>query len=267
MDNRIFDYEYTRPIRPEIREILATKRVLIPSSSDGKSTTVSTTRTLINNNCTFNYKLTANGLISVVSTSAEDLYPTGTGVNMIQLTGLDNNYAIVTEIILMNGTTPVVSTNQFHRVNNTLVFFTGTTQNAVGLITGTSVSNTGNQHFKINALDTNSSLGHFTIPAGYTGIVSSSQFSCGNGDEIIIDLLVSNPSLPPQVVDSFILYQTVLSASSNVFSTIPEKFDFYHSATSFSGANRKASVSVSYYLIKNTDLARYNTSSAINVGL
>ena len=79
---------------------------------------------------------TAASTISFVSTSASDT-DGGVGINTLILEGLDENYDIISETITLNGITPIVSSLSYLRANRLTGTLSGTSQKAVGAITGT----------------------------------------------------------------------------------------------------------------------------------
>lgn len=79
---------------------------------------------------------TAASTISTASSSASDGVG-GTGIRSVVIEGLDSNYDIISEEILLNGVTPVVSTKSFLRVNRMYGTLSGSNQKAVGTIDAT----------------------------------------------------------------------------------------------------------------------------------
>lgn len=88
--------------------------------------------------------------MNIVSTSVNDT-SAGTGVRTVKISGLDNNYAQITENVTMNGTSNVLTTNSYLRVNEIESLTAGTTHATIP--TGENVS----------------AKSHYTIPAGKTG--------------------------------------------------------------------------------------------------
>jgi len=92
----------------------------------------------------------------------------------ITIVGLDANYSILTENLVLNGTTNVPTVNQYFRINSIFVS-TGSATNPVGVIT---LSNTGGTiiYAQINTATISgvtSSIGTsqmavYTVPSGYT---------------------------------------------------------------------------------------------------
>lgn len=74
--------------------------------------------------------------LSVVSTSTNDTSG-GTGVNSIVIYGVGADWVDQIEVLTMNGTTPVVTTNTWLGVNRIAVFLSGTGNKNAGVITAT----------------------------------------------------------------------------------------------------------------------------------
>ena len=90
----------------------------------------------------------------------------------ITITGLDANYASISEVLTLNGTTNVPTVNQYFRINSMAVT-TGSATNPTGVVT---LKNSTVVYAQINTgvfNGTTSSLGRsqmavYTVPAGYT---------------------------------------------------------------------------------------------------
>ena len=103
--------------------------------------------------------------MQLVSTAAGD-------TASITITGLDANYLIISETLVLNGTTNVPTTKQYLRINSMAVS-SGSATNPSGVVT---LSNGGTVYAQINTAVYNgvtSSIGQtqmavFTVPAGYT---------------------------------------------------------------------------------------------------
>ena len=108
------------------------------------------------NTAAYTYPASAVAM-SIVSTSASD-----TAVEIV-IIGLDANYNRITETVTLTGTTPVVTTTLFFRVNQLDVL--PDSVNPVGVITA---KNGGVTYGQI-AVDTGqSNMSVYTVPAGYT---------------------------------------------------------------------------------------------------
>lgn len=103
--------------------------------------------------------------VSVVSSDANDT-AAGTGARTVTIEGLDSNWDLMSETIVLNGVTPVVSSSSWWRINRAYVATVGTGYVNAGDITGTG-SDSSDVHFKITADLGQSQLGFYTVPNGY----------------------------------------------------------------------------------------------------
>lgn len=87
---------------------------------------------------TYTY-LTAASTLSVVSDSGNDASG-GTGSRQVLIYGVDENFDHITELVTLNGLTPVVTTNSFYGVNRIANISTGSTNANVGTITVTATT-------------------------------------------------------------------------------------------------------------------------------
>ena len=78
----------------------------------------------------------AADFVSIVSDSADDTLA-GIGAQTLLVIGVDDTFNIITEIVDMDGLTPVLTTQQFLFVNRSAVASAGSTAGNVGLITYT----------------------------------------------------------------------------------------------------------------------------------
>jgi hypothetical protein len=123
-------------------------------------------RTVWENMTTTEYVFPSSALtMQLVSTSAGD-------TASITIVGLDANYNIISEVLVLNGTNNVPTVNQYLRINS-LYVSTGSATNPTGVV---SLSNGGVVYGQINTGVFNgitSSLGRsqmavYTVPAGYS---------------------------------------------------------------------------------------------------
>jgi hypothetical protein len=71
--------------------------------------------------------------VSIVSASATDT-SAGTGARTVKVIGLNASYAEVSETVIMNGTTPVITTNSYFIIHNLIVLTAGSTGKTAGII-------------------------------------------------------------------------------------------------------------------------------------
>jgi hypothetical protein len=88
----------------------------------------------------------------------------------ILITGLDTNYAVVTESVALTGSTPVTTANSFLRINSMSVS-TSSASNPTGVVTLKNIAGTVT-YAQINAGVGRSQAAIYTVPAGYTFFLS-----------------------------------------------------------------------------------------------
>ena len=119
--------------------------------------------------------LSAEQNLSLVSDSVTD-----TAVSIF-VSGVDGNYSPVSEVVALNGTTPVVTTNKYFRIND-LVTASG---NAVGNVTA---SYSSVVYAKIIAGRGRNQAAVFTVPAGhsfYLGRIDAFTATANNDTKIM----------------------------------------------------------------------------------
>jgi hypothetical protein len=116
----------------------------------------------------------------LVSTSAAD-----TGISKF-ITGLDDNYEPISETVVINGTTPVTTVNQYLRINNVRT----TSGNAVGTVT---LTNGGITYAKLLPGTGQTQMSQYTVPAGHTFYLNRvdtfTQLSGGSNNFCTYDVL------------------------------------------------------------------------------
>jgi len=96
------------------------------------------------------------------------MYVSGTGGDTASITivGLNGNYEIISEVVVMNGATPVATVKQYFRINSIFVSV-GSTTNPAGAVY---LKNSGGTvtYAQINSGIGRSQAAIYTVPAGYT---------------------------------------------------------------------------------------------------
>ena len=182
-------------------------------------------------------------VVRIWSSSASD-----TDVSVL-ITGLDSNYALQTEtVVLTNGATGVLSTKQFLRVN--AISLTRTPMNA-GLITaGSSDKSIELAHIEIGA--GRSQMTVYTVPAGYTFYLSQSQWytnNTGNNTALYRSYTQSASGLVNTILT--FPFPTEYNSVKIVPRPYPEKTDIQWQAASNSGTTRIGG-QIEGYLISST---------------
>lgn len=125
---------------------------------------------------------TSASVLKISSSSANDT-SAGTGARTVFIEGLNGDYSVVSEIVILNGQTAVNTTNSYLYVNSFYVVTAGSGGENAGNInagTGTVTSGVPAVLYDIIAAGYNSrTTGHYCVPAGYTGYLIQGVFSAG----------------------------------------------------------------------------------------
>jgi hypothetical protein len=180
--------------------------------------------------------------IVVVSSSASD-----TAVTML-ISGLDANFAPITESVALNGTTNVTTVQSFLRINSVVT----TAGNAVGNVTFTSGATV---IARVNAGIGQTQMSVYTVPAGYTLYLTYFQ---GDGNTTTTSGAFMNTRLRTTLNPSGVVlvsgqatYLTNLTVSYDVPVQVTEKTDFEFQFQGSGGAGARQNCYVGGYLIKN----------------
>jgi len=80
-------------------------------------------------------------MLNVTSTSAEDA-PGNTGLHSVLIIGVAENFAAIQEVVVLEGTTPVITSTAFRAVNNMIGIGSGSVHRNVGSISCAQVTST-----------------------------------------------------------------------------------------------------------------------------
>lgn len=181
----------------------------------------------------------AGGTLSCASASVGD---TGT----LTIVGLNSTtWAEQTETITLSGTTPVVTTKSFIRVNG--IYYNGSTTNAGEI----HLYRNGNTVGHIAAGAGISQGAQYTIPAGYTGYMMQGIANIGKGNDGTGTFVYRIYGQSFQTAMTFLLYQSTFSYTFAVPLELPEKTDLDVQMNA-SNANTPASCEFSMILIANS---------------
>lgn len=120
-------------------------------------------------------RMTSADTLNVVSSSAND-DSGGTGVNSIVIYGIDENRDEQIEVVTMDGTTPVTTSNQWFGVNRVAVFLFGSSGTNAGNITITATT-AGSTQAYVPAGDGVTQQLIFHIPRGHTFLATWLRFN------------------------------------------------------------------------------------------
>ena len=182
------------------------------------------------------------------------LYSTNAGdtTQFVQIEGLDANYKEVTEILTLNGQTGRTSTTAFLRINN-LIALTGNPAGDIALGTGTPTAGVPtNTYAFIKAGDGRSSMGIYTVPAGWTlhiadAVVSSG--TAGTNKYVTVDFRLQ-PFGGVNYLTSKVTLNGYQSFSYPYPPALAEKSDIFTNVTSSTGTDQVCLVT-NGILIKN----------------
>jgi len=121
----------------------------------------------------------------VVSDSANDT-SAGTGARAVLIEGLDTDFNTQTEIVTLNGTTPVATTRtNWNRFSLAIVVTVGSNESNVGTVT-VRVASAGNIRTIIGPNISRSFNGIFTVPLGKTAFLRQNIVFTPKGEDIIV---------------------------------------------------------------------------------
>lgn len=176
---------------------------------------------------------TAIGLTPAASSVNTTAGVLGTGAKIVEVTGVTVGYTIVTENIVMNGTTPVSTSRSYYGINSMRVLSTGSGGKNAGLITATAVTDaTVTSRIEVGE---NKSEQAFYMNSNRIGtIIKYFYVACISGDDTTIYLNIMND------VGVWTVEQTILLSGSSSFididtgilPTIPKAGAFKVSAVS-----------------------------------
>lgn len=120
------------------------------------------------------FPLTSSEKVTVVSSSANDA-AAGTGARTVSITGLDANYAVQSETLTLNGTTPVLSVGTYRRVHTARVVSAGSGGVNEGTLTCAHQTTTANVFFVMPVGFNQTNVSGYTVPAGFTAYMTKLQ--------------------------------------------------------------------------------------------
>lgn len=133
-------------------------------------------------------------ILRIVSTNVNDVYG-GSGAWNLLIYGLDNDYNEISEVVILNGTTPVYTQNSYVRIYRSHVINSGLAASIENANLGdiTFVSNDSN-------IDQAAILTHngqtlmcvYTIPKGKTGFVTGISINVGQGKQAFMKAKARN---------------------------------------------------------------------------
>lgn len=135
--------------------------------------------------------------LSIVSDSANDS-STGSGAKTITVTGIDDSNTLVSDTVLMNGTTPVITTQSFKRV----FLIEATTVGSSGIVSGIITCNgsISSDEYAVLSGDNIAGTGIFTVPVGKVCILGPLVVDLSPGGKSV--LVITELQTRSNVIDS-----------------------------------------------------------------
>jgi hypothetical protein len=169
----------------------------------------------------------------------------------ILINGLDASYAPISETLTLNGTTNVVTTKSYLRINSMAVASGAPT----GAITLKNLTDT-TTYARITANFGRTQMAIYTVPAGYTFYLSRvNAYTSANGNDADF-ILYRNQQITPAGVTTY-SQQAPFTQEYSVQRVMPrpfvEKTDIQLQAKSSSATTYNVAISAEGYLIKNPD--------------
>lgn len=169
---------------------------------------------------------TAGETWEVVSDDVNDTNSSGTGARQVIISGLDDQYVEQTEIVELDGTTPVVTARtDWFRIYSVIVIFSGSSTWNEGTIT-LRVSGGGLVRSKMLPTMARTFNGFFTVPVGKTLFILDAQIFIPKNEDV-----TARNRIRIFGTDTFIaggdaeVYQNNARVEFSAIPTMPEKTD------------------------------------------
>lgn len=139
----------------------------------------------------------SSSIMTLSSSSANDAFG-GTGANLVLVSGLNSDYEEISEVVQLNGQTPVSTVLSFFRVNLLTVIKAGSVESADGIVyIGTGTVSTGKPANVFSSVLSGSFLAEqliYTVPKGATLYTIISFFSADSNKVTKFKPTLSVPS-------------------------------------------------------------------------
>ena len=130
------------------------------------------------------YAFPASATVMKISSANTNDTSAGSGARTVFISGLDANYAPISETVILNGQTAVNTTNSYLRINDFYVLTCGSGNTAAGIIyagTGSVTTGVPATIYSLMPVAYNAQTqAIYTVPAGYTAYITSYTFTSNN---------------------------------------------------------------------------------------
>lgn len=202
--------------------------------------------------------LSAASAMEILSASANDT-AAGTGARTVQIDGLDGNYKEVTQIVTLNGVTPVAIPTSLLRINSAQVVTAGSGRVNAGDIT-IRLASAGATHASITAGYGVSRRGFYSVPAGNSlcivHFLSSINHTIGAEQAASIATFIQSPTAGFSILPlEFSTTERSFQFPGPLGYVIPEKNDFSLRVISVSSNSTNITGAWAGFLVDNSYLS------------
>lgn len=213
-----------------------------------KSSTITATESEIWNVGGIETLLTSPEVIQISSSSANDT-AAGTGARTLRIEGLDGNYDLQSEIVVLNGVTPVNTVNTYLRVHRLTAISAGSTGINQGNIDAVSAI-TMATHARITALLGRSEKTQFTCPRNHIMPVTDVKAGVERNDEAEWRFYLRPFGEIFTLRDGFKIFENTVVYSLKIPFPIPPRADISLRAVNTGAGSTIITFEYKFYLIK-----------------
>ncbi len=197
--------------------------------------------------------LSAAETMDVVSASIDDDFPAGTGAHTVLIKGLDNNFLEIQEILNLNGTTIVVTANQYIRVESCRVTAAGSGEENAGNITLTASTAATIQCF-VGATLNNDQQVQYTVPDNKFAIFTQFVMETQKDQQGFINLWLRFPGEVYALARNWNVYQSALVSPIRPPLAAPARTDITMRASKITAGDIEVACSMNFYLVDLTTI-------------
>lgn len=186
-------------------------------------------------------------IMCVASTSASDVSG-GVGAEVIRISGLNASYNPITEYVVLNGQTDVNTVNSYLRINELLVTLSNNGANTSFNVGTISLNESGHEtgglpdtevYATIESLHNKSTLGIYTVKAGYSFLSTHYKVTADTGNKTITaSNVLAFITIPPFNLVDLTFTESAVNFVLDGIPNIPEKSDILISSQTSTNSGR-----------------------------
>ena len=190
--------------------------------------------------------------VDVVSSDANDTSD-GTGARTVQIYGLDGNYEMLDETIILNGTTPVTSSNSYLRLYRAVVRSAGSGGVNAGDIT-VDASTSSSTCALVSTGDCQTLQSQYTVPANHYALIGHIEVTTARNEQLQLDLQVREEDQVFAVKRRYSIYGAAANFTYEIPLVVPPKADIRVQGTNLGASTITASCAYDYILINQNEI-------------